>query len=76
MNNPESDRDEDMRSEYDLASMQVRKVGPLRARQADFGVILDDDVAAVFPDAKAVNEALRTLIRLGEHHRDSASAQP
>ena len=27
---------------------------------------LDEDVRAVFPDAAAVNEALRTLIRLGK----------
>ncbi|AHJ12577.1 hypothetical protein [Sulfurospirillum multivorans] len=25
---------------------------------------LDDDVSSVFPDAKAVNEALRTMIKL------------
>ena len=31
---------------------------------------LDDDVRAVFPDATAVNEALRTLIRL--HNRQAA----
>ena len=33
-------------------------------------VLLDPDVQAVFPDAKAVNEALRTLLRV----RSSPSA--
>ncbi|MBV8516732.1 MAG: hypothetical protein JO197_04940 [Acidobacteria bacterium] len=32
--------------------------------------VLDEDLAAVFPDNQAVNEALRTLVRL------SSAAQP
>ena len=32
-------------------------------------VALAPEVAAVFPDSEAVNEALRTLIRIGRAHR-------
>ena len=52
-----------MRSEYDLKSLQARKIGPGRK---SFGAVvrLADDVAEVFPNAEAVNEALRFLIRI------------
>ena len=55
--------EDELRPEYDLRSLQVRKVGPGRK---GFGEIvrLEPDVAEVFPDAEAVNEALRFLIRI------------
>ena len=54
---------DELRPEYDLRSLRVRKLG--RGRK-DFGGIvrLEPDVAEVFPDAEAVNEALRFLIRV------------
>jgi hypothetical protein len=51
------------RPEYDLKSLRVRKVGPERAGFGGF-VQLAPDVAEVFPDSEAVNEALRFLIRV------------
>ena len=62
MNKPESDNDE-LRPEYDLSSLRVRKLGSGRT---SFGPIirLEPDVAEVFPNAMAVNEALRFLMRI------------
>ncbi|MCE7989251.1 MAG: hypothetical protein DYG89_49495 [Caldilinea sp. CFX5] len=55
---------DDLRPEYDLKSLRVRKVGPQRAGFGGHFVQLALDVAEVFPDADAVNEALRFLIRI------------
>ena len=55
-----------MRAEYDFDKMHVYRRGPGRRRQSDTDVLhvtIDDDVSRVFPDAAAVNEALRLLIR-------------
>jgi hypothetical protein len=54
---------DELRSEYDLRTLRVRKLGPKRT---EFGglVQLAPDVAEVFPDSVAVNEALRFLIRV------------
>ena len=55
-----------MRGEYDFRKMRVYRRGPGRRRSETdvLHVTIDDDVRSVFPDAAAVNEALRLLIRL------------
>lgn len=53
-----------MRPEYDF-SRAVRGVTAARYAQGTNVVLLEPDVAQVFPDSRAVNEALRTLARLG-----------
>ena len=53
-----------MRPEYDF-SKAVRGVTAARYAQGTNVVLLDPDVAELFPDSRAVNEALRTLTRLG-----------
>jgi len=57
---------DELRPEYDFASMSggVRGKYAERYRQEVNIVKLDDDVSAAFPDAKAVNDALRSLIRI------------
>lgn len=55
--------DDEMRPEYDLNQMRVRKVGPGRSGFAGF-VQLAPDVAEIFPTSESVNEALRFLIRV------------
>lgn len=55
--------EDELRPEYDLRSLRVRKVGPERAGFGEF-VRLAPDVAEVFPNAESVNEALRFLIRV------------
>jgi len=55
--------DEDtMRPEYDF-SKAVRGVTATRYAQGTNVVLLDPDVAELFPDTRAVNEALRTFAR-------------
>ena len=58
----ESDEDT-MRPEYDF-SKAVRGVTAARYAEGTNVVLLDPDVAEIFPDARAVNEALRTITRL------------
>lgn len=55
---------DDLKPEYDLRNLRVRKLGPGRKQFGAEIVRLDPDVAEVFPDAQAVNEALRFLIRV------------
>jgi len=57
-----------MRPEYDF-SRGVRGVTARRYAQGVNIVLLDPDVAEVFPTARAVNEALRTLARLRRRSR-------
>lgn len=59
--------DEDtMRAEYDFSKAE-RGVTAARYAEGTNVVLLDPDVAEIFPDARAVNEALRTLARLAKH---------
>ena len=51
-----------MREEYDFSQAVVGKYAR-RYEQGTNAVLLDPDVAQSFPDSKAVNDALRTLIR-------------
>ena len=66
---PQADADT-MRPEYDF-SRAVRGVTASRYAQGTNVVLLDPDVAELFPDARAVNEALRTLTRLVRVQRPS-----
>jgi hypothetical protein len=57
--------DDDLRPEYDFSQMKggVRGKYVERYRKGTNVVLLDPDIAAAFPDAKAVNDALRSLVR-------------
>ncbi|MCL0085139.1 hypothetical protein M1N69_03195 [Thermodesulfovibrionales bacterium] len=55
--------EDELRPEYDLMSLKVRKAGPERKNFFGITVRLEADVAKVFPDSGSVNEALRFLIR-------------
>jgi hypothetical protein len=57
------DMEDELRSEYDLKSLQVRRFSSERKSFGGTTVRLEPDVAEIFPDADAVNEALRLLIR-------------
>lgn len=63
---------DELRSEYDLKSLKLRKVG--RARKSFYGPIIrmDEDVAEIFPDSASVNEALRFLIRVTQKNKSMA----
>jgi hypothetical protein len=56
--------EDDLRAEYDLKSLRVRKLGSGRKSFGGATVRLEPDVAEIFPSADAVNEALRFLIRV------------
>ena len=60
-NRPE---DDDLRPEYDFASMKggVRGKYIARLRKGSNLVLLEPEVAAAFPSAEAVNEALRGVL--------------
>ena len=56
--------DDDLRPEYDFASMKggVRGKYVARLRKGSNLVLLEPEVAAAFPSAEAVNEALRGVL--------------
>lgn len=72
MKNVESDEDDELRPEYDFSTMKggVRGKYVERYREGTNLVLLDPDIAAAFPDGKAVNDALRLL------PQNRQSAQP
>ena len=64
MKEVETKMEDELRPEYDLKSLRVRKVGPERKSFGGPSVRLEPDVAEVFPDSDSVNEALRFLIKI------------
>jgi hypothetical protein len=59
--------DDTMRDEYDF-SQGVRGKYVGRIREGALPVVLEPDVAREFPDSKAVNAALRAVIRARAPH--------
>lgn len=64
MNKDKPDIEDELRSEYDLKSLRVRRLGSRRKSFGGTTVRLEPDVAEMFPSADAVNEALRFLVRV------------
>jgi hypothetical protein len=73
MKKVESEIEDELRPEYDLSQLKGRVRGKYveRYREGTNLVLLDPDVAAAFPDAKAVNEALRLLIKVAQTQASS-----
>ncbi len=69
MKRDETERSDELRPEYDLRSLQVRKVGSGRKSFGETTIRLDPDSASVFPDTESVNEALRFLIRIAKENK-------
>jgi len=65
--NDEVHTEDDLRDEYDFTQLQVVARGPGRKPPKNVTVELAPDVAAMFPNSVAVNEALRFLIRATQH---------
>lgn len=61
-----SEMEDELRPEYEITSLQVRKLGEKRKKFCDT-VRLAPDVIAAFPNAETVNEALRYLIEVAKH---------
>ena len=68
-----SEMKDELRTEYDLKNLRVRKLGSARKSFGGTTVRLEPDVAEMFPSADAVNEALRFLIRVTRDNRDYAT---
>jgi hypothetical protein len=67
---------DDMRPEYDLASLGPGVRGKYAGRlKGTTLVALQPEVAAAFPTAEAVNEALRAVLRSSTVNRRSAPAR-
>jgi hypothetical protein len=68
MEKVEDEQQDELRPEYDFSQLKGRVRGKYaeRYREGTNLVLLDPDVAAAFPDAKAVNEALRLLIDVAQ----------
>ena len=71
--NQENDQahDESIREEYDFRSGVRGKYTARFAKGSDI-VVLDEDVARVFPDSASVNAALRELVRIAERYSHEA----
>jgi hypothetical protein len=73
MKRDEPEMEDDLRTEYDLKHLRVRKLGSGRKSFDGVTVRLEPDVAEMFPTADAVNEALRLLIRVMGDNKTLAS---
>jgi hypothetical protein len=76
--NLENSVTDQLRSEYDLASLTGRVRGKYYAR-ATAGttlVLLEPDVAEAFPDGPSVNKALRSYLRLERGKLANKRLQP
>ena len=65
---------DDLRPEYDLKTLEVRRLGSARRSFGHSVVRLEADVAKAFPNPDAVNEALRFLIRVTKNKTNLAVA--
>ncbi|MDJ0800237.1 MAG: hypothetical protein QNJ51_26085 [Calothrix sp. MO_167.B12] len=73
MKKDKSEMEDDLRAEYNLKSLRVRRLGSGRKSFGGTIVKLEPDVAEMFPSADSVNEALRFLIRV---MRDNQALAP
>lgn len=73
----ENEMEDELRPEYDFAQMQggVRGKYVERYRSGTNLVLLDPDVAQVFPNDAAVNEALRLLMQIAQRQQPNTAAQ-
>jgi hypothetical protein len=75
MKKDNSELEDELRSEYDLKSLRVRKLGAGRKSFGGVIVRLESDVAEMFPSADAVNEALRFLVRVTQRNQSFGPEQ-
>ncbi len=69
--------EDELRPEYDLSELKGRVRGKYaeRYREGTNLVLLEPDVAAVFPDAKTVNDTLRLLIKLAQQQAQTSGGR-
>lgn len=66
--------DDDLRAEYDLKNLRVRRLGLGRKSFGGTTVRLEPDLAEIFLSAESVNEALRFLIKVAQKNQLSVFA--
>lgn len=69
------ERDSDMLDEYDFSD-GIRGKHAARYAQGSNVVVLDPDVAEVFPDSESVNKALRALAEIIQSRSERARMRP
>ena len=69
----EAEEEDELRPEYDFSRLKggVRGKYAERYLEGTNLILLDPDVAAAFPDAKSVNDALRRLLQDKERQQAS-----
>ena len=69
--NKNENQEDEMRPEYDLSQLKGRVRGKYieRYREGTNLILLESDVQEAFPDADAVNEALRMLMKVARRQR-------
>jgi hypothetical protein len=72
MKKTDSEMEDDLRAEYDLKNLRVRRLGSGRKSFGGSTVRLEPDVAEIFLNAESVNEALRFLIKVAQKNQLSA----
>lgn len=72
MRDSSAEPQDEIGSEYDLTHSRPNSYAARYAEGANL-VLLDADVAKVFPDAKAVNDALRALAKIIEERSPHAA---
>ena len=65
---PKKRSERPMRKEYDFRDAVVGKYARRYAEGTNM-VLLDPDVADMFPDSKSVNDALRSLVRIAKQSK-------
>ena len=71
MKKDELKMDDELRPEYDLKSLKLRKVGPKRKRFDGPTAPIETDVAEALPDSESINEALQFLIRITKENKSA-----
>jgi hypothetical protein len=72
----ENEMEDELRSEYDFSQLKggIRGKYVERYQNGTNLVLLDPDVAEAFPNAEAVNEALRLLIQIAKRQQANAAS--
>lgn len=72
-NRSSGEPEDDLLEEYDFSEAEVGKYAERYARGTNL-VLLDPDIAKVFPDSASVNRALRTLAEIIQERTQAPAA--
>jgi hypothetical protein len=72
-NRNDGETDDDLLEEYDFSEAEVGRYAERYARGTNL-VLLDPDIAKVFPDSASVNRALRALAEIIQERAQASAA--